>query len=251
MILLESWVQSALTSSMLLAIPVAMLAGLVSFASPCILPLLPGYLSYASGMGASQIAEGTARKRLLLLGTLGFILGFSIMFVLTGALIGGLGGALVQNSGLITMILGVVILALGAAFAGFIPLPRMWTPSVTPKMGVAASPLLGMVFGLSWTPCIGPALSVVLTMGFNEGSALRGGVLAFFYALGLGLPFVAFALAFTALAPRLEWLKRHQRLVQRIGGVVMMLVGIAMITGLWELMMVQLRQWVANFGTIL
>lgn len=249
--LLEGWVQSALTSSMLLAIPVAILAGIVSFASPCILPLLPGYLSYASGMGASEIAQGTAKKRLLLMGTVGFILGFSVMFVLTGALLGGLGGVLIANERIITLILGVVILLLGAAFAGIIPIPAMWTPSVTPKMGVAASPLLGMVFGLSWTPCIGPALSVVFAMAFNEGSAVRGGVLAFFYALGLGLPFILFALAFTAMAPRLEWLKRNQRLVQRIGGILMMLVGIAMITGLWDMMMVELRQWVASFGTIL
>ncbi len=249
--LLEGWVQSALTSSMLLAIPVAILAGIVSFASPCLLPLLPGYLSYASGMGASEIAQGTAKKRLLLMGTVGFILGFSVMFVLTGALLGGLGGVLIANERIITLILGVVILLLGAAFAGFIPIPAMWTPSVTPKMGVAASPLLGMVFGLSWTPCIGPALSVVFAMAFNEGSAVRGGVLAFFYALGLGLPFILFALAFTAMAPRLEWLKRNQRLVQRIGGILMMAVGIAMITGLWERLMVVLRQWAASFGTIL
>ena len=251
MILLESWVQSALSSSLLLAIPVAMLAGLVSFASPCVLPLLPGYLSYASGLGPSEIAEGTARKRLLLTGTLGFILGFSVMFVLTGALIGGIGGALVLNSRLITVVLGIVILLLGAAFAGFIPLPTLWTPNLTPKMGVWASPLLGMVFGLSWTPCIGPALSVVLSMAFNEGSATRGGILAFFYALGLGVPFIAFAVAFTALAPRLEWLKRNQRLVQRIGGILMMAVGIAMITGLWDMLMVVLRQWALSFGTIL
>ncbi|MHA7861240.1 cytochrome c biogenesis CcdA family protein [Tessaracoccus sp. Y36] len=236
---------------MLLAIPVAVLAGLVSFASPCVLPLLPGYLSYASGLGASEIADGTAKKRLLLFGTLGFILGFSVVFVLTGALIGGIGGALLSNSSLITIVLGFIILVLGAAFAGFLPMPRMWTPSVTPKMGVWASPFLGMVFGLGWTPCIGPALSVVLTMALNEGSATRGGILAFFYALGLGLPFVAFALAFTTLAPRLNWMKRNQRLMQRIGGIVMMLVGVAMITGLWDMLMVVLRQWAANFGTIL
>lgn len=251
MILLESWTADALTSSMLIAIPVAMLAGVVSFASPCVLPLLPGYLSYASGLGARQIADGTGSKKLLVGGTLGFVLGFSIVFVLTGAILGGVGAALMSNSRLITVILGIVIVILGAGFAGWLPVPQGWRPSTAPKLGVWASPLLGMVFGLGWTPCIGPALSVVLTLALNEGSATRGGVLAFAYAIGLGLPFLAFAAAFTALAPKLDWLRRHQRGLQRIGGVTMIAVGIAMIVGWWDLLVGVLRQWAANFGTLL
>lgn len=249
--LLEAWTNDALTSSMLVAIPVAMLAGLVSFASPCVLPLLPGYLSYASGLGASEIAEGKGSKRLLIGGTLGFILGFSIVFVLTGALLGGVGAVLISNMRIITVILGIVIIALGAAFAGWLPMPSGWRPNLAPRMGALASPLLGMVFGLSFTPCIGPALSVVLTLAINEGSATRGGILAFAYALGIGIPLLAFAMAFTALAPKLDWLRRHQRLIQRIGGVVMILVGVAMVTGLWDRLMDVLRQWAASFGTIL
>lgn len=249
--LLESWATDALTSSMVVAIPVAVLAGIVSFASPCVLPLLPGYLSYASGLGTAEIAEGTGRKRLLVGGTLGFILGFSIVFVLTGALIGGLGSVLLTNARLITIALGVVIIVLGAAFAGWLPAPSGWRPNVAPRLGAWASPLLGMVFGLSFTPCIGPALAVVLTLAFNEGSAVRGGILAFSYALGLGLPLLAFAFAFSALAPRLAWLKTHQRLIQRIGGILMIAVGLAMITGLWDLLMAGLRQWASEFGTIL
>lgn len=251
MILLEGWVSEALTSSMLVAIPVAILAGIVSFASPCVLPLLPGYLSYASGLGARQIAEGTASKRLLLLGTAGFVLGFSVVFVLTGALVGSVGAMLLTNARLITVILGVIIALLGAAFAGWLPMPSGWRPSVAPKLGVWASPLLGLVFGIGWTPCIGPALSVVLTLALNEGSATRGGVLAFAYAVGLGLPFLAFAAFFTALAPRLEWLKRHQMLLQRIGGAAMILVGVAMIVGWWDMLVAVLRQWASEFGTIL
>lgn len=251
MILLESWAREALTSSMLVAVPVAMLAGLVSFLSPCVLPLLPGYLSYASGLGSAQIMAGTGSRRHLVGGTLGFILGFSVVFVLTGALLGGLGAVLLTNMRLITVVLGVVIMVLGAGFAGWLPVPSGWRPSVTPRVGVWASPLLGMVFGLGWTPCIGPALSVVLTLALNEGSATRGGILAFAYALGLGLPFLLFAVAFTALAPRFEWMRRHGLLLQRVGGVAMMLVGLAMVVGWWDVLVGVLRQWAASFGTIL
>lgn len=132
MILLESWAGAALTSSMLVAVPVAVLAGIVSFASPCVLPLLPGYLSYASGLGAAEIATGEGRRRLLIGGTLGFVLGFSVVFVLTGALIGGVGAALLGNARAITVVLGLVIMALGAAFAGWLPMPSGWRISAAP-----------------------------------------------------------------------------------------------------------------------
>lgn len=251
MILLEGWVQDALTSSLIVAIPVAMLAGVVSFASPCVLPLLPGYLSYASGLGAAQIANGEGSRRLLLGGTLGFVLGFSAVFVLTGAVIGGAGAVLLGNARLITIILGLVIVVLGAAFAGWLPAFSFGRPTLAPRLGAWASPLLGVVFGLGWTPCIGPALSVVLTLALNEGSAARGGALAFAYALGLGIPFIIFAAAFTALTPKLEWLRRHQQLTQRIGGIAMIVVGVAMVTGVWDSLIAVLRQWAASFGTIL
>ncbi|MDF1487754.1 cytochrome c biogenesis protein CcdA [Tessaracoccus sp. HF-7] len=236
---------------MLIAIPVAMLAGMVSFASPCVLPLLPGYLSYASGLGAAEIAEGRGSRRLLVGGTIGFVLGFSVVFVLTGAVLGGLGAVLLQHQRLITIAMGLLILVLGAGFAGWLPMPSGWRPTMTPTLGVWASPLLGLVFGLGWTPCIGPALSVVLSMAINEGSAVRGGILAFAYALGLGLPFVAFAAAFRSLAPKLGWMRTHQRTIQRIGGVTMMLVGLAMVVGWWDALVAILRQWAASFGTIL
>lgn len=251
MILLESWVTSALTSSMLLAMPVALLAGLVSFASPCVLPLLPGYLSYASGIGASQITSGQGRKTPLILGTIGFILGFSIVFVATGALAGGIGALLIEYQRAITIVVGGLIVLLGIAFMGWLPMPSLWRPSYTPTLGVVASPVLGLVFGLTFTPCIGPALSVVLTLALSEGSASRGAVLAFVYALGLGLPLLAFAVAFVKFAPKLQWLQRHQLLIQRIGGATMAAVGIAMLVGWWDLLMEAIRQWAANFGTML
>lgn len=250
MILLDAWVNQALSSSLLLAIPVAMLAGLVSFASPCVLPLLPGYLSYASGLGAAQISDGTANRRLLLGGTLGFVLGFAFVFVLTGALFGGLGGVLLQHEKLITIIAGVLIIVMGLGFLGWLPMPGQWRPRA-PRAGAVASPLLGLAFGLGWTPCIGPALSVVLTMAMTEGSAARGGLLAFVYALGLGLPFIAFAAAFTRFSGHFEWLKRNQRKLTLIGGALLIAVGLSMVTGLWTHIVGILRQWAANFGTIL
>ncbi len=251
MIPLDTWVGDALTSSMVIAIPVAILAGLVSFASPCVLPLLPGYLSYASGLGATEIAEGGGRRAPLVLGTLGFVLGFSLVFVATGALAGGIGSLLIEHQRLITIVAGVLIIAMGAAFMGLFEMPGLWQPATTPRVGVAASPLLGLVFGLTFTPCIGPALSVVLSLAFNEGSAGRGAVLAFAYALGLGLPFVLFALAFSTLAPRLDWLRRHQRGLQRLGGGLMIVVGVMMIVGWWDSLMGVVRQWAAGFGTVL
>ncbi len=250
MIPLAGWVSDALTSSMLLAIPVALLAGLVSFASPCVLPLLPGYLSYASGIGAEQIRAGRGRRRPLVIGTLGFVLGFSCVFVATGALAGGIGGFLLQYQRVITIVAGILIIALGAAFLGWLPTPSFGARAAAP-VGVAASPLLGIVFGLTFTPCIGPALSVVLTLAFTEGSVGRGAVLAFVYALGLGLPFLAFAVAFTHLAPRLAWLQRHQRGLQRAGGALMLVVGLMMLVGWWDALMDVLRQWAAGFGTVL
>ncbi len=251
MILLESWISQALGTSLLLAIPLAVLAGVVSFASPCVLPLLPGYLSYASGLGATQITEGTGSRRSLVLGTIGFVLGFAAVFVLTGALFGGLGGLLLQHQRLITVLAGFFIIILGAGFIGWLPMPPQLRLSMMPRMGVAASPLLGLAFGLGWTPCIGPTLSVVLTLAMTEGSAVKGAALAFFYALGLGLPFLAFAAAFTKLSPHLGWLMRHQRGVQVAGGVLMLTVGLSMVTGIWDVIVAQLRNWSASFGTIL
>ena len=251
MILLEGWISQALGSSLLLAVPVALLAGIVSFASPCVLPLLPGYLSYASGLGAAQISDGTGNRRALVLGTIGFVLGFAAVFVLTGALFGSLGALLLDHERLITVIAGLLIIVLGAGFVGWLPLPPQIRLSMVPRMGVVASPLLGLAFGLGWTPCIGPTLSVVLTLALTEGSAGKGATLAFFYALGLGLPFLAFAVAFTRLGPHLGWLMRHQRAMQVAGGVLLLVVGLSMVTGLWELGMNHLRNWVSSFGTIL
>ena len=248
---LADWAKEAVGGSMLLALPVAALAGLVSFFSPCVLPLLPGYLSYATGMAAGEIAEGRGRGRVLA-GTCLFIAGFALVFVATGALIGSLGGLLLVWKRPITLAVGLLTIALGLLFAGWFPLGRgTLRLNLVPKVGLAAAPLLGMVFGLAWTPCIGPALGVVLNLALNEATALRGGLLAFVYALGLGLPFVVAGLAFTRMGRVVAWVKRHHVAVQRSGGVLMIAVGILLVTGWWDVVMSLMQKWISAFEVVI
>ena len=246
------WVRQAVGGSMPLALPVAMLAGLVSFFSPCVLPLLPGYLSYATGLGAAEITEGTGDRRRVLTGTLLFVAGFALVFVSSGALFGWLGTALLEWRRPITVAVGLLAIVLGVSFMGWLPFAQRtvrWGGA--PRIGLAAAPLLGIVFGLGWTPCIGPALSVVLSLALNEAIAVRGAILAFAYAVGLGLPFVAFGLAFERLGGTLAWVRRHHRPIQLVGGAMMVLVGVLLVTGGWDVVMGVLRQWAAAFGTVI
>lgn len=246
---LGTWARSAVSGSMLLAMPVAALAGLVSFFSPCVLPLLPGYLSYATGLTAAEVGSGTGPRRQLLLGTAGFVLGFAVVFVATGTLAGGLGGFLMQYQRQISMVVGVLVIVLGMIYLGVLGWGQQTVRlAITPRFGVAFSPLLGLVFGIGWTPCIGPALSVVLSLGFNEGTAGRGAVLACCYALGLGIPFLLAAGFMSWFSGALGWVKRHQRGVQIAGGVLMVLVGVALVSGLWDVFTAELRQWAARVG---
>ena len=252
LVLLEtgSWAREAIGGTMLVALPVALLAGLVSFFSPCVLPLLPGYLSYATGLSASEIATGRGSRPKVVFGTVGFILGFALVFVATGALVGTLGGFLMVHRELITRVMGAVVIALGLMFTGVLRLGGgTHRLSLTPRVGVAFAPLLGIVFGLGWTPCIGPALSMVMTLAMSEGSAGRGGLLAFVYALGLGIPFVLAALALSRFSRAIAWVKNHQRGVQVAGGVLMIAVGLAMVTGLWGVVTNHLYVLAGNWGT--
>ncbi|MEL4358562.1 MULTISPECIES: cytochrome c biogenesis CcdA family protein [unclassified Luteococcus] len=233
---------------MLLAIPVAALAGLLSFFSPCVLPLLPGYLSFATGLSAAEVQEGGRRGRMLLGSSL-FVLGFAAVFVATGALIGGLGAALITHQRLITVAVGLLTIVLGAVFLGIVPMgQRELRLHRVPRLGIAAAPLLGIVFGVGWTPCMGPALSVVLGLAMNEGSQGRGAFLAFCYALGLGLPFILAGLALTRMGRAIGFVKRHQLAVQRFGGLLMVAVGLMLVTGAWDALMGLLRQWAVSYG---
>jgi len=243
-----SWAEAAVGGSMPLAVPVALLAGMVSFFSPCVVPLLPGYLSYATGLGAAEVIEGSPRRGRMLAGTSLFVLGIAAVFVTTGTLVGQLGAVLLLHADLISRVLGVLTIGLGLVFAGVLDLGRRdLRISRVPTAGVAAAPLLGVVFALGWTPCIGPTLGVVYSLAFNEGTALRGGLLAFAFALGLGTPFIVAGLLYTRTARAVGVLRRHQVALMRAGGAMMVLVGLLLVSGLWTLITASLRSTFASF----
>lgn len=249
---MASWAETAVGGSMALALPVALLAGMVSFFSPCVVPLLPGYLSYATGLGAAEVVEGSPRRGRMLAGASLFVLGFAVVFVITGVVAGSAGQLLAAYRDVITRVLGVVIIMLGLIFAGVLKIgQRDLRLHRVPAVGVAAAPLVGVVFALGWTPCLSPTLGVVVNLGFNEGTAVRGGLLGFVYALGLGIPFVIAGLAFTRMASAVAFLRERQQLVMQIGGALLIVVGLLLVTGTWNTLTAALRQWAATFETVI
>jgi cytochrome c-type biogenesis protein len=181
-----------------------------------------------------------------------FVAGFALVFVLTGALFGGLGSIMLGNAEIITRVLGVLTIVLGLAFLGVLPgLMRDVRIHKLPSAGLAGAPLLGIVFGLGWTPCIGPTLAVVLTLGVNEGSAGRGALLAIAYALGLGLPFVAAALAYSKALRTFRSIRKHSRLITRIGGGMLVAVGVLLVTGLWGSVITTMQGLISGFEPVI
>lgn len=222
-----------LNGSLIAAIPMALLAGIISFLSPCVLPLIPGYLGFVSG--STGAGEAASRKRTLI-GAALFVLGFALVFVSFGALFGGL-GAVVYASGLqwVQRILGVFVFALGFVMIGqFGFMQRTLKLQVSSKLGLVGAPLLGFAFGLGWTPCIGPTLAAVLTLASNSGDPAKGALLAFVYALGIGLPFIAIAAGFSWATKSVGFIKRHIRTFNVAGGVLLMLLGVLLVTGIWN-----------------
>lgn len=222
-----------LNGSMFAAIPMALLAGLISFLSPCVLPLVPGYLGFVSGMSGTN---HEASRRRTLIGTALFILGFSLVFVSFGAAFGGI-GAVVYASGLqwLQRILGIFVFALGFVMIGqFAFMQRTFKLQVSSKLGLVGAPLLGVAFGLGWTPCIGPTLAAVLSLASNSGDPAKGALLAFIYALGIGLPFLAIAAGFSWATKSVGFVKRHIRSFNIGGGVLLMVLGLLLVTGVWN-----------------
>ncbi|MGE5132251.1 MAG: cytochrome c biogenesis CcdA family protein, partial [Gemmatimonadota bacterium] len=292
-----------LSGPLLLAVPVAAAAGAVTFLSPCVLPLVPGYLSYVTGMagvGAQQpgpaaaaaggvpasvgaaaaapavsgtagagaapaggavgtavraaapAAAGRRRQRRTVAGAALFVLGFSLVFASEGVAFGGLGSLLRSHTAGLTQILGGLTIVLGLLFAGvfdrFPVTGRIARPSFRPRAGLAGAPVLGAFFGLTWSPCIGPTLTVVMSLAFTSGTAVRGALLMFAYGLGLGIPFLAVALLFQRGVTALAFARRHVRTITRVGGGLLVAVGVLEVTGVWTAALAWLQShWVSGY----
>ncbi|MBP2586668.1 cytochrome c-type biogenesis protein [Streptomyces sp. PvR006] len=226
----------AVSGTLLLAVPVAVAAGLVSFLSPCVLPLVPGYLSYVTSLSVSDLAEADGGRRgRMVAGAALFVLGFSGVLVSGGALFGFVGRNLLAYQDGITLVLGLFTVVMGLAFAGWLPgfTQREVRSSRRPSFGLAGAPLLGVVFGVGWTPCIGPTLAAVQALAWNEASAGRGALLMVCYCVGLGAPFLLTALAFQRALRAFRWVRNHHVTVMRAGGALLVLVGLLLVSGLW------------------
>ncbi|SDG89625.1 cytochrome c biogenesis CcdA family protein [Microbacterium sp. 77mftsu3.1] len=240
--------------SLWIAIPIAALAGLVSFLSPCVLPLVPGYLGFLGGAmtprasrvtstdaAATAPAGAATRTRVdapargrLLLGVALFIAGFTVIFLMMGVFAGTLGRLFIEYQDLITRILGLVVIALGLVFVGVFGFAqKIYRPQLTQNLGILGAPLLGVAMGIGWAPCIGPTLAAILTMAYSQADPLRAGTLAVAYSLGLGLPFVLLALGAGWATRSVSFVRRHIRTVNIVGGVLLVALGVLMVTGVW------------------
>jgi cytochrome c-type biogenesis protein len=236
-------VDQLLGGFLLVAFPIAMLAGLISFISPCVLPLVPGYLSFAAGYSKA--------KGRVFLGSILFVLGFSVLFISYGALFGGIGSRISTNEETITRVLGVITILLGLIFMGSFPMMRTFSPKISTSGGLIGAPLLGFLFGIGWTPCIGPALATVQTLAFQESSAARGAILSFGYCIGLGAPFIASGLYLDKSARLRRFLTKRGDLISKIGGALLILIGIAQLLGFWTDLMISLRSMITEFAPVI
>ena len=240
----------ASSGPLLLAVGVAALAGLVSFLSPCVLPLVPGYVSYVTGMAGADLdaalgtdplgrpvprTGGLGTRGRIATATLLFVAGFTVVFTLASVVLARAGRSLLVHQRIEEIVVGGLIVVLGLAFLGLVPgLQRELRLRRLPAAGLAGAPLLGAVFGLSWSPCIGPTLAAVLGLGMTAGQTGRAVTLAIAYCVGLGVPFLAFGLGLRRLLGMFAAVRRHGRWVTRFGGALLVLVGLALLTGVWS-----------------
>lgn len=229
--------------TLLAALPIAIFAGLISFLSPCVLPLVPGYVAYATGFAST--------KGKVLLGSLLFVLGFTFIFASFGLAFGGLGSQIAANEEIITKVLGVFTIVMGAIFLGLFPFAPTFAPKISTTGGIAGAPLLGVLFGIGWTPCIGPALATVQTLAFNESSATRGAILSIGYSIGLGIPFILSGLFLDRSKKIRSYFVKRGSLISKVGGVLLILIGFMQFTGVWSDLMINLRSLISNFVPVI
>ena len=244
-----AFAQTVLDGPLLLAVLVAALAGAVSFASPCVLPLVPGYVGYVTGLSGASLEDRKTSR--VVVGVALFVLGFAVVFVALGAAFSTLGMLLNEWMGVVNRVLGILVIVAGVVFLGGIPfLQRNTQVTKRPRAGLAGAPFLGAVFALSWAPCMGPTLAAVLALstGFGaQGAVVRGTLLAFVYCLGLGIPFLIVAVLIHKGLGRLEWVRKHQTTLMRAGGIMLIAVGLLLVSGLWTLWINSLQGTIAGF----
>ncbi|KOG28567.1 cytochrome C biogenesis protein ResC [Streptomyces resistomycificus] len=239
--------ETVFSGALPIALPIALLGGLVSFFSPCVLPLVPGYLSYVTGITGTDLAE--ARRGRMVAGASLFVLGFTVVFVSGGALFGYFGETLQEEKSILTKVLGALMILMGAFFMGLMPwlTQREFRFHRRPTAGLIGAPLLGALFGIGWAPCIGPTLASVQALSFSEASAGRGAILTVAYCLGLGVPFVLAAVAFRKALGAFDWVKRHYVWVMRLGGTMMIVTGLLLLTGAWDHIVSEMQNWSNGF----
>lgn len=236
-------VDQLMGGTLLAALPIAILAGLISFLSPCVLPLVPGYVAYATGFAST--------KGRVLLGSLLFVLGFTFVFASYGLAFGGLGSQIAANEDVITRVLGIFTIAMGAIFLGLFPFAPTMQPKISTTGGIAGAPLLGVLFGVGWTPCIGPALATVQTLAFTESSATRGAILSIGYSIGLGIPFILSGLFLDRSKKIRSFFLKRGSLISKVGGVLLILIGAMQLTGIWSDLMIDLRSLISSFVPVI